>query len=366
MWVARLEPISFRNLTDDGFRLGPGLNVLHGPNGAGKTNVLEALFFALTGRSPRTRREREAIAFDAPLARVEARLLPDPGEAGEALTFMASVSRGEARRRLVDGSPARGEDDLRRPALSLFMPDRLALVKGPPSPRRAHLDRFATALWPARGDVRARYGEALAQRNGMLARMRRGFAEPGALDAWDRELAERAVPLTRLRAAAAAELLAPFAAAAETLGLQGGGEIGYRPRIADLDADGVVAELHARREADVSQGHTAFGPHRDDVEISFGGRSLRRYGSQGQQRLGILALLFAERDALRDARRHQPLMLLDDVMSELDPIRRSRLVGMLEAGGQSVVTATEAEHVPTVSATVLTVADGLVGEAEDG
>src|SRR5690606_12100907 len=98
----------FRNLDDAVIELAPGVNVLHGPNGAGKTNVLEALFFALTGRSPRTRREREAIAFGGKLARVEARLEPDPaGEIAEPMRFMASVSSGEARRRTVNGQAAR-------------------------------------------------------------------------------------------------------------------------------------------------------------------------------------------------------------------------------------------------------------------
>src|SRR5829696_1242028 len=129
MKVTRIEPLSFRNLADAPIDLGPGLTVLHGPNGAGKTNVLEALFFALTGRSCRTRREREAIAFGADLARVEAALEADPSEPAEPMRMLASISSGESRRRIVDGSPARPEDDRRRPALSVFMPDRLALVK---------------------------------------------------------------------------------------------------------------------------------------------------------------------------------------------------------------------------------------------
>ncbi|HET6831795.1 MAG TPA: DNA replication and repair protein RecF [Solirubrobacterales bacterium] len=349
MRVARLTPRSFRNLADAPIALGPGLTVLHGPNGAGKTNVLEAIFFALTGRSCRTRREREAIAFGAGLARVEARLEPDPGEDGDPLVMMASVSSGEARRRLVDGSPAQPGDDLRRPAISVFMPDRLALVKGPPAPRRAHLDRLVAALHPARAELAREYSRALAQRNSLLGRVRRG-GDPAALGAWDQALAERAVPLVAARAEAAAALREPFAAAAEELGLAGGGTIDYRPRTAELDAAGIGAELEARRESDLARGFTGFGPHRDDVEIAFGGRSLRRYGSQGQQRLGLLALLFSEREALRAERRRLPLLLLDDVMSELDPDRRTRLVAMLEDGGQTLITATEIEHVPAAAA----------------
>ena len=357
MRVARVVPHSFRNLADAAIDLGPGLTVLHGPNGAGKTNVLEAVFFALTGRSCRTRREREMISFGADLARVEALLEPDPGEHSDPLAMLASISSGEARRRLVDGSPAQSADDRRRPAISLFMPDRLALVKGPPAPRRAHVDRLAGALWPARAELPRDYSQALAQRNSLLARIKRG-ADPEALSAWDRSLAERAVPLVAARAAAAAELVEPFATAAAELGLAGGAEIAYRPRTADLDAEAIVAELAARRDGDVARGFTAFGPHRDEIELSFGGRSLRRYGSQGQQRLGLLALLFAEREALRSARRQLPLLLLDDVMSELDPERRSRLVAMLEDGGQTLITATEIDHVPAANAAELAIAVG--------
>ncbi len=364
MRVTRIDPLWFRNLADREVGLGPSLTILHGPNGAGKTNLLEAVFFALTGRSCRTRREREAITFGADLARVEAFLEPEEREAAEPMRMLASISKdGSERRRLVDGSPARPEDDRRRPALSVFMPDRLALVKGPPSPRRAHLDRLAGALRPARADYARSYSQALAQRNNLLARIRRG-GDPSTLDAWDRELAERALPLVESRREAAAELAEPFAAATEDLGLAGGGAIAYRPRTGELDVDGIVAELRERREGDVARGFTGYGPHRDEVELSFADRSLRRYGSQGQQRLGLLALLFAERETLRAARRQLPLMLLDDVMSELDPERRRRLVAMLEVGGQALITATEPAHVPASGALELAI-DGGVATARE-
>lgn len=367
MRVARVLPHSFRNLADAAIELGPGVTVLYGPNGAGKTNVLEAVYFALTGRSCRTRREREMIAFGAELARVEALLEPDRDEHLDPIVMLASISGGEARRRLVDGSPAQPPDDRRRPAISVFMPDRLALVKGPPAARRAHLDRLASALRPARAELPREYAQALAQRNSLLARVKHG-GDTGALGAWDRALAERAAPLVAARAAAAAELQAPFAAAAAELGLAGGAEVAeltYRPRTGDLDAAGIAAGLGERRAGDLARGFTGFGPHRDEVELSFGGRSLRRYGSQGQQRLGLLALLFAEREALRAARRQLPLLLLDDVMSELDPERRARLVAMLEDGGQTLITATEIEHVPTTAAAELAIAAGVAAAAAD-
>ena len=264
--------------------------------------------------------------------------------------MLASVSSGEARRRLVDGVPARAEDDLRRPAVSVFMPDRLALVKGPPSPRRAHLDRLAAALRPARAELRRAYGRALAQRNSLIGRVRRG-ADPATA----RRLGPRAGRARRRR----------WSRRARTPRRSSSGRSPTRPRRSASRAgrasptgrgpgtstlEGILAELAARREGDLARGYTGYGPHRDEVEISFGGRSLRRYGSQGQQRLGLLALLFAEREALRDARRQLPLMLLDDVMSELDPERRERLAELLGAGGQALITATEPSHVPATSA----------------
>jgi DNA replication and repair protein RecF len=141
-------------------------------------------------------------------------------------------------------------------------------------------------------------------------------------------------------------LRAPFTQLAERLGLPGRGDVRYRPRSAATDALGLAAELADRREADVERGFTAHGPHRDELSFLVDGDSLRAYGSQGQQRTALLALLFAERTLLAERRGRPPLMLLDDVMSELDRDRRGLLADLLGEGGQAVVTATEADHVP--------------------
>ena len=347
MLVTGLNTRSFRNLADGELAFGAGLTVVHGANGTGKTNLLESLFFGLTGRSCRTRREREMIAFGDSLARSEVELKPDSDaiEPGEPFTMRASISTSEGRHRRVDGRELGAEDDRRRPALSVFMPDRLALVKGPPGPRRAHLDRLTAALWPARKELRSSYNRALAQRNALLGRTQAGAGASG-LDAWDRALAEAAAPLALARAEAAAALREPFADAARTLGLEGDAELSYRPQTEALDVAEIAAELGRRRAGDTERGYTVWGPHRDEVVLAHRGRTLRRYGSQGQQRLGLLALLFAERQALRAARRAMPLMLLDDVMSELDPERRCRLAELLGQGGQALITTTESDQVP--------------------
>jgi DNA replication and repair protein RecF len=137
-----------------------------------------------------------------------------------------------------------------------------------------------------------------------------------------------------------------FAELAARLGLAGAVELRYRPRSAASDAEGLAAELAERRTADLERGFTAHGPHRDELQLLLDGVPLRAYGSQGQQRAALLALLFAERTLLAERRARPPLMLLDDVMSELDAERRELLAGLLRADGQAVITTTEPEHVP--------------------
>ncbi len=347
MVVTSLSTRGVRNLADARTVLGPGINLVWGPNGAGKTNLLEALYSALTGRSCRTRDDRETIAFGGSLARVEA----DLETGGHTRRFLASVSRSEGRRHLLDGSAVTPESAGLRPAVAVFMPDRLALVKGPPSQRRAHLDGFAAALWPSREPVRRRYSRALAQRNALLGRIRAGRADSSSLDAWDAELAAAGVELIANRAEAAERLAEPFTDAARGLGLPGEAAVHYRPRSEAASAAELVAELGARRESDVARGYSGWGPHLDELAFEADGRSVRRYASQGQQRIALLALLFAERSALLADGRPPPLMLLDDVTSELDGDRRALLVERLaEGAGQSLITATEPEHLPARSA----------------
>ncbi|MQA73013.1 MAG: DNA replication and repair protein RecF [Solirubrobacterales bacterium] len=343
MVVESVSVLDFRNLATCEVELGPGLNLLWGPNGAGKTNLLEATYLALAGRSCRTRDDREAIAFGCSLARSEAVV----ESSGRRRNFLCSVTRAEGRRQLVDGQAAGPDSAALRPPLAVFMPDRLALVKGPPAARRSHLDGFCAALWPARAEARRRYSRALAQRNALLGRIRAGSAGPGALEAWDRELASAGVELIADRGRAL-ELLAPaFERSASALDLGPVPALRYRPRSTAAEPAQLAAELAERRDGDVARGYTGWGPHLDDVALEADGRALRRYGSQGQQRAALLALLFAERRALLDDGRPAPLMLLDDVTSELDADHRRLLVEHLaDDGGQALITATEPGHLP--------------------
>lgn len=345
MLVTRLELRDFRNYEAAELELPGGLAVVVGPNGAGKTNLLEAVYFGCTGASPRTSNERELVRRGATVARV----VIDTRDDDASHRLEAGFQPGEAKHLRVDGSAVASLATLdARPLVSVFMPERLELVKGAPAARRAHLDQVVAALWPARAGARAAYSRALAQRNALLGRIRAGASTPSALDAWDAELAREGIALMEHRAAAVEGLQDPFARLAGQLGLPGPAEVRYRPRSAAADAEGLAGELAERRTADLERGFTAHGPHRDELGLRLDGVALRAYGSQGQQRTALLALLFAERELLAARRDRPPLMLLDDVMSELDSERRELLADLLRSGGQAIVTATEADHVPGV------------------
>jgi DNA replication and repair protein RecF len=340
--VTAIEAKPLRSLDRVRVELGAGIVSVIGPNGTGKTNLVEALYFALTGRSFRTSDRRDLIPFGGSLARAEATIRDEDGLEHR---LLASVTRSEGRRHLLDGNPADPATIARhRPPVAVFAPDRLTLVKGPPAERRAHLDGFLAARWPARGELRKRYGQAVAQRNALLSRLAGGYGSPEDLRIWDAGMAQAAAPLIEARTEAVAELAEPFAAAAAELGLEDA-ELEYAPR-ASGTAEEIQAGLDERRDQDVRLGRSSWGPHLDELKLTSGERSLRRFGSQGQQRAALLALLFAEREALLQARRVTPLLLLDDVMSELDPGRRERLVNRLGDGGQVLITAADEESVP--------------------
>jgi DNA replication and repair protein RecF len=340
--VTAIEAKPLRSLERVRVELAPGIVSVIGPNGTGKTNLVEALYFALTGRSFRTADRRDLIPFGGSLARAEATIRDEDGIEHK---LLASVSRSEGRRHLLDGEAAAPAAIARhRPPVAVFAPDRLSLVKGPPAERRAHLDGFVAARWPARSELRKRYGQAIAQRNALLSRLSAGYGAPEDLKIWDTGLAEAAAPLVEARTEAIAELAAPFAAAATELGLADAA-LEYAPR-ATGTAEEIRAELEQRRDQDIRLGRSSWGPHLDELKLLAAGRSLRRFGSQGQQRASLLALLFAERAVLLEARRVTPLLLLDDVMSELDPTRRDLLVERLDDGGQVLITAADEESVP--------------------
>jgi DNA replication and repair protein RecF len=346
--VLSVQMRDFRTYARAEAHFGSGLTVVHGPNGAGKSNLLEAVYFGCTGRSPRTRNERELVSFDEQTTRVVVRCAEGTEEHELTVGYGPGPDGARAVKRLsADGAPVERLLDVGfRPLLSVFEPDRLELLKGAPSVRRAHLDQVVTGIWPLRANDRREYSRVLAQRNALLARIRSGRASDATLAVWDRELAVAALTVREHRATAVELLREPFRERAAQLGLNGEAALVYRPRSRAADTEEFIAELQARLPSDLERGFTGHGPHRDELALLRDGRELRLYGSQGEQRLALLALLLAERSVLARERGRTPMMLLDDVMSELDADRRELLAGELSSSGQSVIATTDLAHVP--------------------
>lgn len=348
--VETVELRDFRGYRAASASLGPGLTVVHGPNGAGKSNLLEAICFGCTARSPRTRNDRELIRFGATVTRVALRLRDERGEAHELAVGFGAMEVGGALEKRIRFDGVRFErtaDIPQRPLVVVFVPDRLELVNGPPAVRRGHLDHLVAAMWPGRAIHRAEYSRALAQRNALISRIRGGASSRAALASWDLELARHALALRTDRAAAADAIAAGFADRCKALGLSGQARLEYRPRTEATTVEQLAGELHERLQADLDRGFTTHGPHRDEIALLRDGRQLRTYGSQGERRLALLALLLCERSALAAARERAPVALLDDVMSELDEDRReSLLADLAHDQGQSVIATTDLAHVP--------------------
>jgi DNA replication and repair protein RecF len=343
LYVSRLEARDFRNHAHATLELGAGITVLEGPVGAGKTNLIEAVHVGCIGRSFRTSNERELVRLGTRAARVH---LSVEVEGGRHTTEVVLQSRGPKSVKR-DGTrvthPQAGDPPF---FVCVFAPDHLELVKGPGGNRRARLDDLTATVWPARRGTRAAYAKALGQRNALLGRVRSRAAAPDSLHVWDRELARHGIELMDHRRELIAALAEPFARRAAELGLPTPAALEYRPRSPARTAAELESELGERVDADLERGFTMHGPHRDDLLLRAATHDLRRYGSQGQQRLGLLALLLAERDVLADLRAAHPVMLLDDVLSELDPERRARLLHTLAGPGQTLISTADARVLP--------------------
>jgi DNA replication and repair protein RecF len=324
-----------------------------GPNGVGKTNLLEAVHVATQGFSPRTRTDSQAVRFGADGARTAI-----SGRRGDvALELEVTVRRGEGKRARLNGAPLRAAEQLRGLVSTLvFTPDRLGVVKGPPAARRAYFDRVLGRLAPSRAPLPAEYGAAVAQRNAALRRAATGLSGRDAIEPWSERVATLGAELVAARLDTLALLVAPFGARAAELGLDG---LTLR-----YEGDPPTQEaLAAALDRDLERGATSLGPHLDDVVLAAGDRDLRSFGSQGEQRVALLALLLAEGETIADRTGVPPLLLLDDVLSELDPGRRRILAARVGSSGQAIVTATDPSLLPAAPDQLLEVAPGTVLEA---
>jgi DNA replication and repair protein RecF len=308
-----------------------------GPNGAGKTNLLEALHVGSQGFSPRTRAEPRLVRFGETAARVRL----SGTEGGSPVETDVTIVPREGKRVLLNGTPASSAEALRsRLATLVFTPDRLAVVKGGPLVRRTYVDRMLGRVFPAQATLPGEYARVLAQRNEALRRVRGGVSSLEAVGPWTEQLAALGAELDRARAKLVGLLAPGFVEHGAALGLA-------EPTLVYEERGLAVADLDERFQRDLERGTTGLGPHLRDVELRAGTRELRGFGSQGEQRLAVLALLLAEARLLAERRGEPPLLLLDDVLSELDRDRAAALVSRLPEGGQAVLTSTSADALPT-------------------
>jgi DNA replication and repair protein RecF len=261
------------------------------------------------------------------------------------------LSTGEPKRAVVNGARLASAEQLRRTVQTLvFTPDRLAVVKGGPAARRAYFDRVVGRLFPARAALPAEYGAAIAQRNAALRRVSLGFTGRDSIAPWTEQVATLGTELVAVRRNALAQLQPGFAERLGELGLPDG-------HVAYDGEPPSVETLEARLERDIDRAATGIGPHLHDVALASGTRELRGFGSQGEQRLTVLALLLAEAELLAE-RGETPLLLLDDVLSELDPGRRRTLAARIAGMGQTMITATSAAALPVEPAQLVEVVPG--------
>ena len=325
---------------------GPGPHLVWGPNAAGKTSLLEAMALLAWGRSHRTSADGELIRWGTDLARVEGRVGTDTVEVA---IVRAGATGSAGRKRIrVNGLPRRAAGLAGILRVVLFAPEDMLLIVGSPSLRRAVIDQLAISGSPAYADAFATYARTLQQRNSLLRAIREEGAGRDELRFWDTAfldsggaiVAERRRLLATLAgplAAAHAEI-APDEAAAGRLTLRY--ETNAPPLPGESPRDALARRLAETADKEVWNGSTLVGPHRDDLVFELEGRDLATFASRGQQRTAILALKLAELDVVTDQDGRPPLLLLDDVFSELDPERRSHLVRRIAALPQAFVTTT--------------------------
>ena len=374
--IVRLRVHCFRNYPEATVRFGPGLNVIHGQNAQGKTNLLEAIATLALTRSPRTTSSGDLLLWTEDAALAEADVTRPPADVTLSVRYQRDPSTGRVSRvTAVDGKPRPARGVLGVCPVVLFWPEDLALVRGGPEGRRRFLDVILAQTDQQAVAHMSRYRRVLEQRNALLHQLRLGGGARDSLNSFTGELAHHGAWLEVARSRLT-DALAPLAALSlhDLSGHRERVSLRYAPAHAASIADSVEAAeqvllgtLRERASEEVARGITLAGPHRDDLAFDLDGRAARGTASQGQQRSIVLACKLAEVRYLQDASGVAPVILLDDVLSELDPQRRGSLLALLAEGRHQVlVTATEplTEVADFAEVLHLTVRSGVVTRDE--
>ncbi len=384
MRVSRLELFDFRNYERLRLEPGPGLNVFVGPNAQGKSNLLESLYALATTKSLRAGRDSEMVRFGAEACRIVADV--DRQTVGDVLLEMAvgaTAAAGGAERKIVKvnhGRHAKIADLIGNLNVVLFSSYDLAIVRGEPDERRRFLNYEIAQVSPRYVVALAAYKRALEQRNRLLKDVRWGHADLSTLDVWSAQIVEHGSRLIERRrayldklAVHARELHAELSGGTEILVLEYGPSFALGAAATAEEVAAVFSDALARiRRDEVQRGTTLLGPQRDDLCFRVGkteanATDVKTFGSQGQQRTVALALRLAERRLIEEMVGEPPVVLLDDVLSDLDENRRAQIFALAIANdGQTFLTTTDLDALPAAArdrAAVWDVRDGSVTPA---
>ena len=369
MFVKEVALLHFRNLGCQSVALSPHVNLFYGKNAQGKTNLLESIFLLSCPRGFRQGRERDLIAFGEQAARVALRYQAF----GREQTLELFLSTDARKSILLNGVPIKKNGELAAQFCTvLFEPGHLELVKDGPEERRRFLDTAISQLRPKYQSALDDYSRVVAQKNMLLKRG--GASAFPMLEVWNEKLADLGSYITLQRGSYVRKL--STAAAAHHQRLSHGGEtlfVEYRAFCGSPE-EALITDLAALREAlkaelaqavplEMERGVCMVGPHRDDVELLIDGRSARLFGSQGQQRSVVLSLKLGECEIVEQTVGESPILLLDDVMSELDRARQQYVRGSL--GHRQVLITSCARARPSKKAAAFSVSDGSVTRLED-
>ncbi len=334
MNLIKLQLTNFRNHPNLKLKLSP-LTVIIGPNGAGKTNILEAIALLSTTRSSRTAREKEVIRWGEAVARIEARL-----ENGKKTSLAMAISAEPRVQKtyFIDQKPHRALDLLGIIPTVLFSPESQELIYGPPSIRRQFLDILICQTDHIYPKILWQYHRVVKSRNRLLERVNLNLAKRDELDFWDQELVALGTDIIKIRQKTATFLTQHITEAyGAILGQPNNLTVQYKPSVDPAD---FMKILIANRQKELLQGTTLYGPHRDDLLFYLHKRPFATHGSRGESRSAVLALKMAELAYHRQQSSEQPLLLLDDVFSELDWSRREHLSDLM-TNQPTIITTTD-------------------------
>jgi len=349
MWVKSISVEGFRNLSFSNEHLSKGVNILHGDNAQGKTNILEAIYFCAVGRSPRAESNREVIGFEKDEAHVK--LEAEREDYNFTIDAHIQISGSKTIKTLsVDRLVIKNTRELfGRLMVVLFSPEDLRLIKSGPAERRRFMDMEICQLSPVYYSSLRDYHRALRQRNQLLKQLKRDRKQIDSLPIWDEQLIKNGLKIMRTRAAfvskisqAAGETHARITLGKEKLALS------YTPNI--QNPDGYHELMIKSLERDIVTGTTSVGIHKDDILFTINNIPARSFGSQGQQRTAALSAKLAEIEIMKASKETTPILLLDDVLSELDGSRQKFLLTQIN-DLQTILTCTGLEDVLTKNIT---------------